>query len=168
MTAASVAAARAKLLFCAGMTHANKIRASAIVPGGRWTSSNPLFKREFPSCLRSRQAARHRRCTKPPAARYGTRFRRIGAIPGRWVHFGSTGPLEGEQRGNRFAGRGGAQAEQLVDGLGGKGRIQSGVLLVTYQVVFSHMSSRRRRSPGRNVAGHVPWNRYCRLSVGHR
>jgi hypothetical protein len=70
---------------------------------------------------------------------------------------------------------GAARAEQLVDGLGGKGRIQSGeevchrrVLLVTRHAVFSHMSSRRRRSPGRNVSGHVPWNRYCRLSVGHR
>jgi hypothetical protein len=54
-------------------------------------------------------------------------LRQIGAIPGRWVHFGSASALGGEQRGNRFAGRRGAQAEQqLVDRLGGKGRIQSG------------------------------------------
>jgi hypothetical protein len=73
-------------------------------------------------------------------------LRQIGATTARWVHFGSTGPLEGEQRGNHLAGRGGAQAEQLVDGLGGKGRIQSGeevchrrVLLVTRHAVFSHM-----------------------------
>jgi hypothetical protein len=102
-------------------------------------------------------------------------LRQIGAIPGRWVHFGSASALGGAQRGNRFAGRRGAQAEQLVDRLGGKGRIHSGeevcqrrVLLVTLQAVLSHMSRTRGHSPGRNVSGHVPWNRYCRLSVGHR
>jgi hypothetical protein len=41
-------------------------------------------------------------------------LRQIGATTARWVHFGSTGPLEGEQRGNRLTGRRGAQAEQLV------------------------------------------------------
>lgn len=145
--------ARAQLVFCASMTHANKIRASAIAPGDRCTSFNPRFKPEFPSCLPSRQAAAST-MHKTAGGHLWHTLRQIGAISGRWVHFGSASALGGEQRGNRFAGRRGAQAEQLVDRLGGKGRIQSGeevcqrrVLLVTLQAVFSHMSCTRRRSP---------------------
>ena len=166
--------ARAQLVFCAGMTHANKIRASTIAPGDRCTSFNPRFKPEFPSCLRSRQAAAST-MHKTAGGHLWHALRQIGAIPGRWVHFGSASALGGEQRGNRFAGRRGAQAEQQVDDLGGKERSQSGkevcqrrVLLVTLQAVLSHMPSTRLRSPGRNVSEHVPWNRYCRLSVSHR
>jgi hypothetical protein len=167
--------ARAQLVFCASMTHANKIRASVIAPGDRCTSFNPRFKPEFPSCLPSRQAAAST-THKTAGGHLWHTLRQIGAISGRWVHFGSASALGGEQRGNRFAGRRGAQAEQqLVDRLGGKERIQSGeevcqrrVLLVTLQAVFSNMSRTRRRSPRRNVSEHVPWNRYCRLSVSHR
>lgn len=151
--------ARAQLVFCASMTHANKIRASVIAPGDRCTSFNPRFKPEFPSCLPSRQAAAST-THKTAGGHLWHTLRQIGAISGRWVHFGSAS----------------AQAEQqLVDRLGGKERIQSGeevcqrrVLLVTLQAVLSHMSRARRRSPGRNVSEHVPWNRYCRLSVSHR
>ena len=166
--------ARAQLVFCAGMTHANKIRASTIAPGDRCTSFNPRFKPEFPSCLRSRQATAST-MHKTAGGHLWHTLRQIGAISGRWVHFGSASALGGEQRGNRFAGRRGAQAEQPVDDLGGKERSQSGkevcqrrVLLVTLQAVLSHMPSTRLRSPGRNVSEHVPWNRYCRLSVSHR
>lgn len=167
--------ARAQLVFCASMTHANKIRASAIAPGDCCTSFNPRFKPEFPSCLPSRQAAAST-MHKTAGGHLWHTLRQIGAISGRWVHFGSASALGGEPRGNRFAGRRGAQAEQqLVDRLGGKERIQSGeevcqrrVLLVTLQAILSHMSRARRRSPGRNVSEDVPWNRYCRLSVSHR
>jgi len=66
------------------------------------------FSQRFWIVHHPRQTARRRRCRKPPAASYC----------------------------NQFGRRAGVQAEQLIDGLGGRGRV---VLFVTRQLALGHV-----------------------------